>query len=313
MHYIGIDLGGTNIAAGIVNENGDIVIKDSTPTLRERPTEEIIDDMARLCYTLCEKSGIPMSEIQSVGVGCPGSVDDKRGIVSYSNNIPMHNYSIGEILGKKLNKKVSLANDANAAAYGEYIKNGRGCDSFLMVTLGTGVGAGLILNGKIFSGFNGVASEAGHMTLVHDGIECTCGKKGCWEAYASVTGLIRQTSDAAKKHPESSMNDNIKRRGRVSGRTAFDEAKKGDETAMAVVKEYCAFVADGLTSLINIIEPERVCIGGGISREGEYLLNPIREWVNKYEYNRYCKKTVIETATLFNDAGIIGAALAGGF
>lgn len=311
MHYIGIDLGGTNIAAGIVDENGCIVIKDSVPTLKERPTEEIIDDMAKLCHTLCEKIGIPMEDINAVGVGCPGAIDDKRGIVSYCNNIPMHNYPMCEILGSKLGKKVSLANDANAAAYGEYIKNGNGCDSFLMVTLGTGVGAGLVLNGKIFSGFNGVASEAGHMTLVHDGVQCTCGKKGCWEAYASVTGLVRQTKEAAEKHPESSMNENIRRRGKVSGRTAFDEAKNGDETAKAVVQKYCEYVADGLTSLINIIEPERVCIGGGISKEGDYLLNPVKEWVREHEYNRYCPKTVIETAKLFNDAGIIGAALAG--
>lgn len=310
MHYIGIDLGGTNIAAGIVDENGCIVIKDSVPTLKERPTEEIINDMAKLCLMLCEKSGISMEEIKAVGVGCPGSIDDKNGIVSYCNNIPMNNYPMAEILGKKLGKNVSLANDANAAAYGEYINNGGGCNSFLMITLGTGVGAGLVLNGRIFSGFNGVASEAGHMTLVHDGVQCTCGKKGCWEAYASVTALIRQTKEAAELHPESSMNENIRKRGKVSGRTAFEEAKKGDKTAKAVVKAYCEYVADGLTSLINILEPERVCLGGGISREGDYLLNPVKEWVDKHEYNRYCRKTVIEMAKLFNDAGIIGAALA---
>lgn len=311
MYYIGIDLGGTNIAAGIVNESGEIIIKDSVPTLKERPTDEIVEDMAKLCRTLCENSGISMEEIKSVGVGCPGSIDDKNGIVSYSNNIPMNNYPMRKVLEGKINKPVSLANDANAAALGEYVHNGNGCESFLMVTLGTGVGAGLILNGKIFSGFNGVASEAGHMTLVHDGVQCTCGKKGCWEAYASVTALIRQTREASQQHPESSMKKNINDRGKVSGRTAFEEAKNGDETAKAVVKAYCEYVADGLTSLINIIEPERICIGGGISKEGDYLLNPVKEWIEKYEYNRYSPKTVIETAKLFNDAGIIGAAFAG--
>lgn len=311
MYYIGIDLGGTNIAAGIVNENGEIIIKDSVPTLKERPTDEIVEDMARLCRTLCDDSGISMDEIKSVGVGCPGSIDDKNGIVSYSNNIPMNNYPMREVLEGKINKPVSLANDANAAALGEYVHNGNGCESFLMITLGTGVGSGLILNGKIFSGFNGVASEAGHMTLVHDGVQCTCGKKGCWEAYASVTALIRQTSEAAQQHPESSLNKNISENGKVSGRTAFEEAKNGDETAKAVVKAYCEYVADGLTGLINIIEPERICIGGGISKEGDYLLNPIKEWIGKYEYNRYSPKAVIETAKLFNDAGIIGAAFTG--
>ena len=309
MYYIGIDIGGTNIAGGIVTDKGRIITKFSIPTKKERKTNEIMDDVIELCLTLCENSGINLESIASIGIGCPGAVDDKKGIVSYCNNIPMHNYPMREYLSKKLDKPIRLANDANAAAFGEYTATGNGCGSFLMITLGTGVGAGLVINGKIFSGFNGVASEAGHMTLVHEGHLCTCGKKGCWETYASVTALIRQTEEAVKAHPESSMRANIRERGAVSGRTAFEEAKKGDPTAQAVVAKYCEYVADGLTSLINIIEPERVCIGGGISREGETLLGPIREYVNKYEYNRYCEKTVIEAATLHNDAGIIGAAL----
>lgn len=310
MYYIGIDLGGTNIAAGIVDEKGKILIKDSVPTLKERPTEEIMDDMVGICFKLCQDSGISMDEIESVGIGCPGSIDSKKGVVSYSNNIPMHNYPMAQYISERLNKPIHITNDANAAAYGEYVENGNGADSFVMVTLGTGVGSGIILNGRIFDGFNGVGGEAGHMTLVHNGVSCTCGKKGCWEAYASVTALIRQTKEAAQLHPESSMNDNIRERGKVSGRTAFEEAKKGDAAAIEVVKNYCEYVADGLVSLINIFEPEYVCIGGGISKEGDTLLNPIKEYVNEYEYNRYCPKTKIETAKLFNDAGIIGAALA---
>ena len=310
MYYIGIDLGGTNIAAGIVDEKGKILIKDSVPTLKERPTNEIMDDMVKISRTLCESIGITMDDIISVGIGCPGAIDGKNGIVSYSNNSPMNNYPMAEYISEKLGKPVHIANDANAAAYGEYVENGKECGSFLMVTLGTGVGAGVILDGKIFSGFNGVASEAGHMTLVHNGVKCTCGKKGCLEAYASVTALIRQTKEAAEQHPESSLNTNIKKRGKVSGRTAFEEAKNGDAAAIEVVKKYCEYVADGIVSLINIFEPEYICIGGGISKEGDTLLAPIKEYVSRYEYNRYCPKTKIETAKLFNDAGIVGAALA---
>lgn len=309
MYYIGIDLGGTNIAAGIVTNSGKLLCSASTPTLKKRPIEEIVDDMVKLCIKLCADNNIKISDIASVGVGCPGAIDDKNGVVSYCNNIPMHNYPMSEVLGKSFRCPVKLVNDANAAAYGEYVVNGNNAQSFILVTLGTGVGAGIIINGKIYSGFNGIASEAGHMTLVHNGEQCSCGKRGCWEAYASVTALIRQTMAAADAHPESSMNVNIQKRGKVSGRTAFDEAKAGDRTAKEVVKQYCEYVADGIVSIINILEPERICIGGGISKEGDYLLNPIREYVNKYEYNRYSPKTVIETATLFNDAGIIGAAL----
>lgn len=306
MYYIGIDLGGTNIAAGIVDENGKIICQTSTPTLKERPINEIMDDMARLCFELCDESGIAIEKIEAVGVGCPGSVDNKNGIISYSNNIPMKMVKMREYLEGKLGKKVNLENDANAAAFGEYVINGGGAESFLFITLGTGVGGGVILGGKIFRGFNGVASEAGHITLVHDGEQCTCGKKGCWEAYASVTALINQTKKAISENPDSAMAKSEV----VTGRTSFDAAKAGDSAAKAVVEQYCRYVADGITSLVNVFEPEKVCIGGGISREGDYLLNPVREFVDKYEYNKYCAKTVIETATLFNEAGIIGAALA---
>ena len=306
MYYIGIDLGGTNIAAGIVDETGAIVCQTSTPTLKERPITEIMDDMTRLCFELCDESKISMDEIEAVGVGCPGSVDNENGIISYSNNIPMKMVKMREYLENKLNKRVNLENDANAAAFGEYVINGNNAQSFLFITLGTGVGGGVILNGKIFRGFNGVASEAGHMTLVHGGEQCTCGKKGCWEAYASVTALINQTKRAIEENPDSSMCGDEK----VTGRTSFDAAKAGDKTAKAVVEQYCKYVADGIVSLVNILEPQKVCIGGGISREGDYLLNPVREFVDKYEYNKYCPKTVIETAKLFNEAGIIGAALA---
>jgi len=306
MYYIGIDLGGTNIAAGIVDENGKILAQTSTPTLKERPITEIMDDMASLCFKLCDESGIAMSEIEAIGVGCPGSVDNKNGMISYSNNIPMENVKMREYLENKTGKRVNLENDANAAALAEYVINGGGVQSFLFITLGTGVGGGVILDGKIFRGFNGVASEAGHMTLVHDGEPCTCGKNGCWEAYASVTALINQTKKAIAQNPDSAMCECEK----VTGRTSFDAAKAGDAAAKAVVDQYCRYVADGLTSLVNILEPEKICIGGGISREGEYLLNPVREFVAKYEYNKYCPKTVIEVATLFNEAGIIGAAMA---
>lgn len=309
MLRIGIDLGGTNIAAGVVDEGGKIIAKASVPTLAKRPTEEIVSDMAKLCETVTEKAGCKLSDITSVGIGVPGTVDDKNGMVVYACNVPMANTPLAGMLRKYADKPIHLENDANAAALGEYIVNGNGAKSFVFITLGTGVGGGIILDGKIYCGFNGAGGELGHMTLVSGGIECACGKKGCWEQYASVSALVRQTKAVMDKNPDSIMHEIVKNYGKVSGRTAFEAAKKGDKAAETVVRNYLRYVADGITSIVNIFQPEKVLIGGGISHEGDYLLKPVCEFVNKYDYNRYMPKTKIEISTLFNDAGIIGAAM----
>ena len=222
----------------------------------------------------------------------------------------MDHTPIAAELQKYIDLPVNVENDANAAAFGEYIVNGGGVDNFVFITLGTGVGGGVIIDKKIYRGFNGVAGELGHVTLVHDGVLCTCGNKGCWEAYASVTALIRQTEEAMKNNPDSAMHKVAEKEGKVSGRTAFTAAKEGDKAAEAVVKQYIEYVADGIMGMINIFQPEKLVIGGGISKEGDYLLKPIIEYVDKYQYNRYMPKTQISIATLFNEAGIIGAALA---
>lgn len=310
MLNIGIDLGGTNIAAGVVGEDGKIIAKDSVPTRASRPAEEIAADMADLCKSVAEKAGCGLNAVNSIGIGIPGTVDDKNGIVVYTCNVPMEKTPLRDMLQKYIDKPIRLENDANAAALGEYAINGNGAKSFVFITLGTGVGGGIILDGKIYRGFNGVGGEIGHMTLVSGGEQCGCGKKGCWECYASVTALVRQTKAAMLKNPNSVMHEIVKRRGKVSGRTAFEAAKAGDSAGEAVVKQYLEYVADGLVSILNIFQPEKILIGGGISKEGDYLLKPVRDFVYKYDYNRYMPKTEIEIATLFNDAGIIGAALA---
>lgn len=306
--YIGIDLGGTNIDAGLVNDEGKIICRNSTPTLAPRPYEEIVKDMVKLSETLTSEAGITMNDVKAIGIGNPGSIDYSTGTVVYANNLGFNNAPIRAEFNKYYNIPVILENDANAAAYGEYIATGDNAKVFLAVTLGTGVGGGIILDGNIFTGANGVGGEIGHITLVHDGEMCSCGKKGCWEAYASVTALINQTKEAIKNNPESIMKDIVDKNGKVNGRTAFDAAKKGDKAGMAVVEQYIKYVADGIVSMINIFQPEKVVIGGGISREGDYLLNPIKEYAAKFNYNKRSKKTDIQIATLFNDAGIIGAA-----
>lgn len=309
MYYIGIDLGGTNIAVGLVTEEGKILETISVPTKAERDYTEIVKDMAEVSKKVCEKAGVDISEVKAVGIGCPGSIDNELGECAYSNNLKMEHAKVADEFRKHLDLPVNLENDANAAALGEYAINGKGTKSFVFITLGTGVGGGVIIDGKIYRGFNGVGAELGHTVLVAGGEDCTCGRKGCWEAYASVTALIRQTKQALEENADTIMHEMVKEEGKVSGKTAFVAAKKGDKVALEVVNKYFEYIAEGITNMVNIFQPEKIVIGGSISKEGEYLLNPVREFVAKNDYNRYMAKAQIEIATLFGDAGIIGAAL----
>ena len=310
MYYIGVDLGGTNIAVGVVTEEGKILATDSVPTLAEREYPEIVADMAMVCKRVVEKAGLEMKDIKAIGIGTPGSVDHKNGVFLYANYLKFENTPLAEELGKYFDIPVRLENDANAAAFGEYVVNGKGTKDFVFITLGTGVGGGIIINEKLYTGFNGIGGELGHMTIMHGGKMCSCGNPGCWEAYASVTALIAQTKEAIEKNPDSLMAKLAEENGEVSGRTAFEAAKKGDAAGLAVVEKYREYVASGIMNIINIFQPERLMIGGGISREGEYLIAPIREYCQKFGYNKNIAKTDIQAATLFGDAGIVGAALA---
>ncbi len=309
--YIGIDLGGTNIAVGLVDDSPKVIAQSSRPTLSTRPYEEIVKDMAELCEEVATKGGCSMAEIQGIGIGSPGSVDSKAGVILYANNLGWSNIPLVEELKKYFPAiPIAVENDANAAAYGEYAVNGNGAESFVAITLGTGIGGGVVLNNQILRGCNGAGGELGHISMVFNGEPCTCGKAGCWEAYASVTALIRQTKAAIEANPDSLMAKKAAEEGKVSGRTAFDAAKAGDAAAQKVVDAYLTYAAEGIVSIINIFQPEVLVIGGGISREGDYLLKPIQEYAKKYVYGApYCR-TELKIASLFNDAGIIGAALA---
>lgn len=309
--YIGIDLGGTNIAVGLVDDTPKVVTQSSRPTNSGRPYQEIVKDMAELCEEVMQAGGVTIQDIRGIGVGSPGAIDSKKGEVVYANNLGWYNVPLVAELKKYFpNVAVGVENDANAAAYGEYVVNGGGADTFVFVTLGTGVGGGIVLNKKIYRGFNGAGGEIGHFTLVHNGESCTCGNLGCWEAYASVTALIRQTTAAIEQEPDGLMAQKAKAHGSVSGRTSFEAAKEGDAAGQKVVDTYLKYVADGINSMINIFQPEVLVIGGGISREGDYLLDPIKEHIKKYTYCADIPMTELKIATLFNDAGIIGAAFA---
>ncbi|MCH5210997.1 MAG: ROK family protein [Oscillospiraceae bacterium] len=308
--YIGIDLGGTNIAVGCTDDAGNLIAKNSLPTLSGRSYTEIVKDMAALCERTVSDANAGMNEIKAIGIGSPGTIDSKNGVVVFAANLKMEKAPVAAELGKYFDIPIFMENDANAAAYGEYIACGHKTDSFVFITLGTGVGGGVIIDNKIYRGFNGAGAEIGHMTLRMDGNECTCGKRGCFETYASVTALRKITAEMMEKNPESIMHEWVKNRGQISGRTAFECAVKGDKAAIETRDTYIRYVAEGILSVVNIFQPEILVIGGGISKEGDVLLNPIKEYVYKYDFNKFMPKTDIRIAKLYNDAGIVGAAMA---
>lgn len=313
MICVGIDLGGTNIAAGVVDETYRVLAKASIPTRVPRPAEEICVDIVAAARKALQEAGVPEQEVAWYGVGSPGVANPATGEVEYANNLDFHHVPVCAMINRLTGKPVYLDNDANAAAYGELLAGaGKGIQSCIAVTLGTGVGSGIILDGKIFSGSNFAGGELGHTVLVWGGEACTCGRLGCWEAYASATALIRQTRRAMEQHPDSAMWRLAGGLEKVDGRTAFDAMREGDSAGKAVVDTYIGYVASGVTNIVNIFQPEVVCIGGGISKEGETLLAPLRKIVERERYSRYSKKqTKICAAQLGNDAGIIGAAFLG--
>ncbi|MBO4432189.1 MAG: ROK family protein [Clostridia bacterium] len=314
MYRLGIDLGGTNIVAGIVDENYKIKATAHTKTLAPRPAAEIADDMAKVAFEAAKKAGVALDDISGFGIGTPGSVDHKSGTIVYANNLLFNDVPIAAMMKERTGKDFSVANDADSAAYGEYIAGaGKGTKDFVMITLGTGVGGGVILDGKIRSGFNGAGGELGHTVIQMNGEACTCGRYGCFEAYASATALIRQTKQAMIKNSSSIMWDLCGNDlNKVNGLTSFDAMRKGDEAGKMVVDTYISYLSVGITNIINIFQPEVFCIGGGVSKEGDTIIKPLERIVHTDNYARNIqKKTVIKAAMLGNDAGIIGAAFIG--
>ncbi len=310
MYTLGIDLGGTNIAVGVVNDNGEIVGRAGCKTNAPRDVESILDDMACMCREAVKAAELTMEDIAYTGIGSPGTCNTVTGEVERADNLGFVHLMLGDGIQQRLGIPAYLENDANAAAMGEYIAGaGRGSESCICVTLGTGVGGGVIVNGTIYSGHNFAGAELGHTVIAVDGERCACGRHGCWEAYASATALIRQTRRAMEQHPESVMWKLTESIDKVNGLTAFDAMRAGDAVGTAVVDTYIRYVAIGVTNMINVFQPEVLCIGGGICKEGDTLLAPIRKIVEAERYSRYSERqTRICAAKLGNDAGIIGAA-----
>lgn len=295
MKNIGIDIGGTFIKSAVVDNSGKILMSAKMPTPKDG--REIPSAVVKICRELTKKCSLEKDDVNSVGIGTTGVCDSERGVVVSSANIK--NYSdthICEIVSKETGLDAFLDNDANCAALGEYIVTKEKPESFVFITLGTGIGAGIVYSGKILRGVNCAAGEIGHMIIRKDGRKCNCGRLGCWERYASVSALVHE-GEIAKPGSE------------INGKTIFEMYKKGDGEIRPVVENWIEYVAEGICNTVNIFQPNVIVIGGGVSREGDLILNPIKKFVeeNSMTGRSDLKQTDIRAAKLFNDAGVVGA------
>lgn len=307
---LGIDLGGTNIAVGLTDDKGKLLCKHSNPTGVGRERQEILDDIRRTAVEVCRKYGVSADEVESIGIGVPGSVNKKECKMVFGTNLGMNQVRFGEVFKPDFTCPVYIDNDANCAALGEcYGGAGVGCSSMVMVTLGTGVGGGLVFNGHIHSGCGDVAGEIGHMVIQMDGQQCNCGKKGCWEAYASASAAIRMIKEAMDEHPESLLHQVAEEQGKVGAINLFIAKDRGDKVAQELFDRYVRYLSVGVGNLIAILQPERIVIGGGIIGQGEKLLAPLRKIVYSELMQAEGSRTEIVAAAAGNDAGIIGAAM----
>ena len=309
-YTIGIDLGGTTMTAGLVNEDYEIVGKITWATRLPRPAEDLEKARADLCREVAKQNGVDFSEVRYVGIGTPGSVNFTTGFVGYNTNFNYYDWNLGTDLEALLGCKVYVENDANAAAFGEYIAGGaKGYKDAVVITLGTGIGSGIILDGKILRGFNFAAGEMGHTVIVKDGRKCNCGRHGCWERYASARALSEDTKAAMREHRDTIMWDLVKDIDHVNAKTSFDAMEKGDALAKQVVENWMEYVGCGIANVVNTFEPEVICIGGGVSNQGETLLGPVRAYVEKETHDITTGRIPeIRACVLRNDAGVIGAA-----
>lgn len=308
-YYIGIDLGGTFIKGGIVNERGEILLSDKVPTEVEKGAFAVAQNIAALARDLLSRCSLTFNDVEGLGIGSPGMIDSAEGNVIYANNLAWENFRIvSELSGLLGGIKVKIGNDANVAALGE-VKFGaaKNYSSAVMITLGTGVGGGIVIDGKLVEGNKGAGAELGHIVISHSGEQCSCGRKGCFEAYSSATALIRDTKRAMMEHKDSKMWE-IGDIELVNGKTVFDYADC-DVYAKAVLDRYIKYLACGLTNFANIFRPEVILLGGGICAQRERLIEPLQKELDKELYAGDKGPSVpILIAELENNAGLLGAA-----
>ncbi|MBQ8882060.1 MAG: ROK family glucokinase [Clostridia bacterium] len=310
MYAFGVDLGGTGVKSGIVNERGEIVIKSTIKTDPSHDYRIIMHDIANQLKDLASRADIPMDQIKGVGIGSAGAINSRAGRVDYWSNLNWVEVPVVEELSKYIDLPIKITNDANAAALGETVfGSGKEYHDTIFITLGTGVGGGVIIENKLFEGNESKGTELGHMVIRSGGELCTCGRRGCLEAYASATALIRDTKIAMKKDKTSMMWQFVYGDlDKVDGRTSFECAKMGDYTAKKVVEQYLEYLGEGLCNFINIFRPQAIILGGGICAQGEFLTTPLKRFIRDFSYGGESPKVELLVASLGNDAGLIGGA-----
>lgn len=306
-YYIGVDIGGTSFKIGLVREDGTIINKMSYLVKNSAKQEEMIIELANQILDFIKVNEIIVDNIVGVGIGCPGSINSKLGVCDYSNNLKWYDLKIVEILKKNINLPIKITNDANAATLGEYkFGVGKNYQNVIMLTLGTGVGGGVIINGELYEGNDGKGAELGHSVIKLNGRKCTCGRKGCIESYVSASALIKDAKKIIAKHPECSLYNDVKS---LTGRKLFEEVNKGDRIANEILDKYCLYLKEVILNYCNIFRPDLIILGGGISAQKEALLKRLIPSLEKENYG-FPNTPIVEVqcAELGNDAGIIGAA-----
>lgn len=310
-YYLGLDVGGTNMVAGVVDEKHAIVAKVSIPTNAGRSIEEITFDMAEVSKKAVLKAGLELSDISSWGIGMPSYVNPATHLLVHANNFGWKNVPIYDYLKKHIALPTYIANDANCATYGEVLAGAASeCTDAIMLTLGTGVGGGIVMDKKIYSGHDHMGAELGHTKLVYNGILCTCGQKGCLESYCSSTALIREAKEAVEKEPDTLILEKCGQdKNKINGEIIFEAAQQGDSLATRIVDDYISHLAAGISTFITIFRPEIIILGGGIAHAGDFLLEPLNR---KLYASTFAAEEIgippIIRAQLGNDAGVIGAA-----
>lgn len=307
-YYFGIDVGGTFVKGAIIDSAGTIITKDKIPTECSLGGDKVVENIALLCKHLLKKANMKKADISALGMGVPGMIDSKAGIVIAANNLGWENYSIAKKMEEAIGLPVKISNDANAAALGE-MKFGFGgvYKNIILLTLGTGVGGGIIIDGKIVEGNRGAGAELGHSVIAIGGERCTCGRRGCLEAYASATAIIRDTRRAMEAHRDSKLWE-IGLLDSVNGKTAFDYYDS-DKYARAVVDSYIEHLACGIINYANIFRPDAIILGGGVCAQGESLINPLKKILGEELFGKELgPKVELLAAKLGNDAGALGAA-----
>jgi glucokinase len=312
-YFVGVELGVKNILVGVVDKYGKLLRKESVPTLKERPYTKIVEDIAKLIMEVLDKEDIDIRNVKYIGVGCPGTPDAKNGIIVRNYTLDFHNIPIRAELEKYINLPVYVENDANCAALAESVAGAaEDIDYSVTVRIGTGIGGGIIISNKVYSGFNYAGAELGHMVVCFDGLKCTCGRNGCWESYASATAFINQASEAASKCPESIINQLTQNDyGKLTESIIFEAAKKGDNTAKDVINKYLFYLSEGLVNIINMLQPEVIVIAGQIAKEGDYFLKLLKDLVNSKVYCQQVRQTELTLAQTGSASVIIGAAMLG--